>query len=137
MKASCEKFCNSISLETDPSEPWCKIKNFLKPEGQRDYPTLHHNKNTDKVQLFSEMIKRHFGIEREHYDSNHFNEVSKFIEDNHKYFYPPKDPDDYRFDMGNKHELEKDVDLQSLIKLVEFLKTGKAPGPNAIQNNTI
>ena len=21
---------------------WCKIKNFLKPKGQRDYPTLHH-----------------------------------------------------------------------------------------------
>ena len=53
---SWEKFCDSISLETNPTESWRKIKNFLKPKGQRDYPTLHHaNKvaktNADKVQL--------------------------------------------------------------------------------------
>ena len=40
---SWEKFCNSISLETDPNESWHKIKNFLKPKGQRDYPALHRN----------------------------------------------------------------------------------------------
>ena len=39
-QASWEKFCNSISLETDSNESWHKIKNFLKPKGQRDYPTL-------------------------------------------------------------------------------------------------
>ena len=39
-QASWEKFCNSISLETDSNESWCRIKNFLKPKGQRDYPTL-------------------------------------------------------------------------------------------------
>ena len=27
---SWEKFCNSISLETDSNESWCKIKNFLR-----------------------------------------------------------------------------------------------------------
>ena len=43
MQASWEKFCNSISLETDPSESWRKIKNFLKPNGQRDYPPLRHD----------------------------------------------------------------------------------------------
>ena len=37
-QASWEKFCKSISLETDPSESWSKINNFLKPEGQHDYP---------------------------------------------------------------------------------------------------
>ena len=37
-QASWEKFCNSISLETDSNESWRKIKNFLKPKGQRDYP---------------------------------------------------------------------------------------------------
>ena len=63
-----EKFCNSVSLETDPSEYWHKIKNFLKPKGQRDYPTMRHDDkvaktNTDKAQLFA-----------------------KFIEDNHRYF---------------------------------------------------
>ena len=39
---SLEKFYNSVSLETDPNESWRKIKNFLKPKGQRDYPALHH-----------------------------------------------------------------------------------------------
>ena len=37
-----EKFCNSVSLETNCKKSWCKIKNFLKPKGQRDSPTLHH-----------------------------------------------------------------------------------------------
>ena len=96
-QASWEKFCNSISLETDPSESWRKIKNFLKPKGQRDYPTLRHDDkvvktNADKAQLFSESLERHFGMESEHFDSNHFNEVNKFIEDNHMYFCPPEDP---------------------------------------------
>ena len=86
-QASWEKFCNFISLETDASESWCKIKNFLKPKGQHDYPTLCHDDkvvktNTDKAQLFAEFVERHFGTE----SWNHFNEVNKFIEDNHKYF---------------------------------------------------
>ena len=115
-----EKFSNSISLETDPSESWRKIKNSLKPKGQRDYPTLRHvdkvaKINTDKVQLFVESVERHLGIESKHFDSNHFNEVNNFIEDNDRYFYPPEDPDNYRFDVGNEHELVEDVDAQTLI----------------------
>ena len=60
---SWEKLCNSISLETNPTESWLKIKNFLKPKGQCDYPTLHHaNKvtktNADKAQLFAESVER-------------------------------------------------------------------------------
>ena len=142
MQASWEKLCNSISLESDPSEPWRKIKNFLKPKGQRDYPTLRHDDkvaktNADKAQLFAESVERHFGIESKHFDSNHFNEVNKFIEDNHKYFYPPEDPDDYRLDVGNEHELVENVDLQTLIKLVKFLKRGKAPGPDTIHNEVL
>ena len=138
-QASFEKFCNSISLETDPSKSCCKIKNFLKPKGQRDYPRLRHDDkvaktNTDKAQLFAESVERHFGIESEYFDSNHFNEVNKFIEDNHRYFYPPEDSDDYRFDVGNEHELVEDVDAQTLIKLVKFLKRAKAPGPDTIHN---
>ena len=121
------KFCYSISLETDPSEPWRKIKNFLKPKGQRDYSTLRHDDkvaktNADKAQLFAKLVERHFGIESEHFDSNHFNEVNRFIENNHGYFYPPEDPDDYRFDLGNEHELVEDVDPQTLITLVKFVK---------------
>ena len=138
-QASWEKFCNSISLENDPSESWHKIKNFLKPKGQRDYPTLRHDDkvaktNADKAQLFAEPVERHFGIESEYFDSNYFNEVNQFIEDNHGYCYPPEGPDDYRFDVDNEHELVEDVDAQTLIKLVKFLKRGKASGPDTIHN---
>ena len=141
-QASWEKFCNSISLETDSNESCRKIKNFLKPKGQRDYPTLQHanevaKTNADKAQLFAESVERHFGIESVHFDLNHFNEINKFIEDNHLYFYPPEDPDDYRFDVGNEHEIVADVDAQTLIKLVKFLKRGKAPGPNNIHNEVL
>ena len=90
-QASWEKFCNSISLETDSNESWRKIKNFLKPKGQRDYPTLQHTNNVAKTnaykaQLFAESVGRNFGIESVHFDSNHVNEVIKFIEDNNLYF---------------------------------------------------
>ena len=141
-QASWEKFCNSISSETDSNESWHKIKNFLKPKGQRDYPTLQHaNKvaktNADKGQLFAESVKRHFGIESVHFDLNHFDEVNKFTEDNHGYFYPLEYPDDYCFDVGNKHELVADVDTQTLIKLVKFLKRDKAPGADTIHNELL
>ena len=46
---SWEKFYNSISLETDSNESWRKIKNFLKPKGQRDYPTLRHASKVAKT----------------------------------------------------------------------------------------
>ena len=39
--------------------------------------------------------------------------------------------------MGNEHELVKDVDAQSLIKLVRFLERGKAPGPDAIHSEVL
>ena len=138
MQASWEKFCISISLETDPSESWHKIKNFLKPEGQHEYPTLHHNDKatktiTDKVQLFADSVERHFGIENEHFELNHFNEVNKFIEDNQGFIYIHlEDPDDYKFDVGDEHKLVEDVDPHSFVKLVKFLKRNKAPGPNII-----
>ena len=137
-QASWEKFRNSVSLESDPSESWRKIKNFLKPKGQRNYPTLRHDDkvaktNADKELLFAESVERHFGIENKH----RFNEVNTFIEDNHKYFCPPEDPDDYRFDVENEHELVEDVDPQTLIKLLKFLKRGKAPGPDTIHNEVL
>ena len=39
--------------------------------------------------------------------------------------------------MGNEHELVKDVDAQTLIKLVKFLKRGKALGPHTIHNEVV
>ena len=46
---SWEKFCNSINLEANSTKSWRKIKNFLKPKGQRDYPTLHHANKVAKT----------------------------------------------------------------------------------------
>ena len=56
------------------------------------------------------------------------------MEDNDWYFYPLDDPNDYRFDVGNEHELVEDVNAHSLIKSAKFLKRGKAPGPDTIHN---
>ena len=57
--------------------------------------------------------------------------------DFYQYFYPPEDPDDYRFDVRNEHQLVADVDAQTLIKLVKFLKRGKAPGHDTIHNEVL
>ena len=59
------------------------------------------------------------------------------MEDNPKYFYPAEDPDDYRFDVGNEHELVEDIDPQTLINLVKFLERGKAPSPDTIHNEVL
>ena len=65
---SWDKFCNSISLETNSIKSWRKIKNFLKPKGQCDYPTLHHVKkvaktNADKAQLFAKSVTTDLTLE--------------------------------------------------------------------------
>ena len=46
---SWEKFCNSISLESDPKRSWRKITNFLKPKGPRSYDTLKLGQKTAKT----------------------------------------------------------------------------------------
>ena len=141
-QASWEKFCNDISLATYHIESWRKIKNFLKPKGQRDYPALQLDAKTTKtnggkVQLFVGSVERHFGIQSNNFDSNHFNEVNQFIEDNYEYFYPPKDPDNYRSDMDDDHDLAADIDSDTLITIIKFLKRGKAPGPDNIHNEVL
>ena len=140
-QASWEKFCNDICLETNHTESWRIIKNFLKPKGQRDYPALRLDTktaktNADQAQLFAESVERHFGIQSNNFDSNHFDEVNQFIEDNYEY-YPPEDTDDYRSDMDDDHDLVADIDSDTLIKIVKFLKRGKAPGPDNIHNEVL
>ena len=56
------------------------------------------------------------------FDSNHFNEVNQFIEDNYEYFYPPEDPNDYRSDLDDDHDLVANIDSDTLIRIVKFLK---------------
>ena len=141
-QASWKKFCNDISLETNHTESWHKIKNFLKPKGPRNYLALRLDAktgktNVDKVQLFAESVKRHFGIKSNNFDSNHFDEVNQFIEDNYEYFYPPENPDDYRSDMDDDHDLVADIDSDTLIRIVKFLKRGKAPGHDNIHSEVL
>ena len=50
-QASWEKFCNDISLETNHTESCRKIKNFLKPKGQRDYPALRLDGKPPRLML--------------------------------------------------------------------------------------
>ena len=83
-QASWKEFCSDISLETNHTESWCKIKNFLKPKGQCDYPALRIDAktaktNANKAQLFAESVERHFGIQSNNFDSDHFDEVKQFI----------------------------------------------------------
>ena len=61
--------------------------------------------DVDKAQLFAESVERHFGIRSDNFDSNHFDEANQFIKDNYEYFYRPKDPDDYRSDIDDDHDL--------------------------------
>ena len=93
--------------------------------------------NADKAQLFAESVERHFGIQSNNFDSNHFNEVNQFIEDNYEYFYSPEGPDDYRSDMDDDHDLVADIGSDTLIRIVKFLKRGKAPGPDNIYNEVL
>ena len=93
--------------------------------------------NADKAQLFAESSERHFGIQSNNFNSNHFDEVNQFIEDNYEYFYPPEDPDDYRSDMDDDHDLVADIDSDTLIKIVKFLRRGKTPGPDNIHNDVL
>ena len=140
-QASWEKFCNDISLETNHTESWRKIKNFLKPKGQRDYPALRRNAktaktNADKAQLFAESVERHFGIQSDNFDLKHFDEDNQFIEDNYVYFCPPEDPDDYRADMDDDHDLVADIDSDTLIRIVKFLNPLRAAGEKSRQCGT-
>ena len=78
--------------------------------------------NADKAQLFAESVERHFGIQSDNFDSNHFDEVNQFMEDNYEYFYPREDPHDYRSDMDDDQDLVADIDSDTLIRIVKFLK---------------
>ena len=90
--------------------------------------------NADKAQLFVESVERVFGIQSDKFDSKHFDEVNHFIEDNYEYFCPPEDPDGYRTDMDDDHDFVTNIDSDTLIRIFEFLKRGKVPGPDNIHN---
>ena len=94
--------------------------------------TRIRDKRTGNADILGMAFERHFCIQSDNFDSNHFNEVNQFIEDIYEYFHPPEDPDDYRLDMDDDHDLVADIDPDTLIGIVKFLKRGKALGPDNI-----
>ena len=132
--SSWEKFCNDISLETYHTESWHKIKRPPQTKKPARLDAKTTKTNTDKAQLFAESVERHFGIQSDNFDWNHFNESNQFVEDNYEYFYPSEDPNDYRSDMDDDHNIVADIDSDTLIRIVKFLKRGKTPSPDNIHN---
>ena len=78
--------------------------------------------NADKAQLFAEFVERHFGIQSDNFDLKHVDEVNQFIENNYEYFYLPADPNDYTTDIDDDHDFVADIDSDTLIRIVKFLK---------------
>ena len=127
---SWEKFCNSVSLESDPKKSWRKITNFLKPKGPHSYPTLTlklGNKtaktNPEKAQLFAESVERNFGIESHLFSKSQFDRINKFVEA-HSYHFTP---------LNSLYDNITDTDDDSDLVRTE-LKNGKAPGIDNVYN---
>ena len=93
--------------------------------------------SADKTQLFVESVERHVSIQSDNFDSNRFDEVNQFIEDSYEYLYPPEDPDYYISDMDDDHDLAADIGSDTLIRIVKFLKRGRAPGLDIIYNEVL
>ena len=129
---SWEKFCNSISLESDLKQSWRKITNFLKLKGPGSYPTLKlGNKtaktNPEKAQLFAESVERNFGIENHLFRKSHFDRINKFVEA-HSYHFTPLD---------SLNDITTDTP-DTLIRIVRHeLKNGKAPGIDNVYNDIL
>ena len=140
---SWEKFCNSISLESDPKQSWRKITNFLKPKGPGSYPTLKlGNKtaktNSEKAQLFAESVERNFGIENHLFRKSHFDRINKFVEAHSYHFTPLDSLNDITTDTDDDSDLVADVDPDTLIRIVRHkLKNGKAPGIDIVYNDIL
>ena len=134
------KFCNSISLESDPKKSCSKITNFLKPKCPRSYPTLKlGNKtaktNPEKAQLFAESVERNFGIESHLFRKSHFDRINKFVEAHSYHFTPPDSIHDSTTDTDDDSDLVADLDPDTLIRIVRTeLKNGKAPGIDNVYN---
>ena len=140
---SWEKFCNSISLESDRKKSWRKITNFLEPKGPRNYPTLKlGNKtvrtNPEKAQLYAESVERNLGIESHLFRKSHFDLINKFLEAHSYHFTPLDSLHDNVTDTDDNSDLVADVDPDILIRIVRSeLKNGKAPGIDNVYNDIL
>ena len=136
---SWEKFCNSISLESDPKQSWRKITNFLKPKGPHSYPTLKLGNKTAKTNpKKAKSVERNFGIESHLFRKSHFERINKFVEA-HSYHLTPLDSlNDNTTDTDDDSDLVADVDPDTLIHIVRRkLKNGKAQGIDNVYNDIL
>ena len=120
---SWEKFCNSISLESDPKQSWRKITNFLKPKGPRCYPMLKlGNKtaktNPEKTQPLAKSVERNFGIESHLFWKSHFDRINKFVKAHSHHFIPLDSLNDNTTDTDDDGDFVADVDPDILIRIV-------------------
>ena len=131
---SWEKFCNSISLGSDPKKTWHKITNFLKPNGPRSYPTLKlGNKtaktNPEKAQLLAKSVERNFSIESHLFSKSQFDRINNLVEAHSYHFTPLDSLHDNITDTDDASDLIADVDPDTLIrKEPTELKNSKAQG---------
>ena len=131
---SWEKFCNSISLESDPKKSWHKITNFITAKGLRSYPMLKlGNKtaktNPEKAQPFAESVERNFSIESHLFCKSHFDHINEFVEAHSYHFTPLDSLHDNITDTDDDSDLVADVNPDTLIRIVRTeVKNGKAPG---------
>ena len=134
------KFCNSISIESDPKKSWRKIINLLKPKGPRSYLALKLGNETakpnpEKAQLFAESVERNFGIDSHLSRKSHFHQINKFVEAHSHHFTPLDSLHDNVTDTDDNSDLVADVNPDTLIRMVRSeLKTGKAPGIDNVYN---
>ena len=119
------KFCNSISLEKDPSKSWCRIKYFLRPKTQKTYPTRNLDNKTaktsaDKAELFPESVERHFGIECDNFGYRNLREINQFLEDSTYIFTSLDSASDGIHGIDDNHPLVADVDPKEVISIVNI-----------------
>ena len=110
-----------------------KVCDFGKVSDFRKVSDLEKGSDLEKVGYLSLSAT----VQSDNFDLKHFDEVNQFIEDSYVYFYPPEDPDDYRTDMDDDHDLVANINSDTLIRIVKFLKRGKAPGPDNIHNEVL
>ena len=86
--SNCQIFGNQYYEKTKQRKQPLKLQHH-QTESAKNYPALRLDAktaktNADKVQLFAESVERHFGIQSNNFDSNHFDEVNQFIENNYE-----------------------------------------------------
>ena len=73
--------------------------------------------NPKKAQLFTESVKRNFGIESHLFGKSHFDPINKFLEAHSYHFTPLDSLHDNITDTDDDSDLVADVDPDPLIRI--------------------